>query len=493
MRSGGMIITIFGAKGGIGKTTLSTNLGTALVSMGAGKVVLVDVDTPVERSIVDVTGEIQGLDRDSIEKHLTIHSTGVRILPAPFEPVDWREVNNESLEKTLDLLAQTNDFVIVDSPGTFTDLVAVALERSHVILLVTSLDITSLRDATMALKLFNNGSYALDKIKLVVNHPTNVRFRDPKHVLRVAERIISPLGRRVDESSPYVDARLADGSRVNIIIPPVAPKSPTITIRKFRADRFTIQDLINVDTVSPELGEFFQACVSGRLNTLVSGGTGTGKTTLLNALSACIPATERVVTIEDPAELKLQQPHVVTLECRPANLEGKHEVTQRDLVRNALRMRPGRIIVSEVRGGEAFGMMQAMNTGHEGSLTTVHANSPRDALMRIENMILMTGFDLPLRAIREQMASAIHLVIQIARLVDGSRKVVSLSEVSGMESRTVTMQEIFRFQQHGLDDNGKVLGILAPTGIQPRFVERLAGVGVAFPAELFSPTARWSK
>jgi len=316
---------------------------------------------------------------------------------------------------------------------------------------------------------------------------SNTRFRDDRHIMRIAERILSPLGRRVDESSPYVDARLADGSRVNIIIPPVAPKSPTITIRKFRTDKYTMGDLMAGGTVSPELAEFFNACVKGRLNTLVSGGTGTGKTTLLNAMSAYIPATERIVTIEDPTELRLQQPHVVSLESRPPNLEGKHEVTQRDLVRNALRMRPDRIIVGEVRSAEAFDMMQAMNTGHEGSLTTVHANSPRDALLRVENMILMAGFDLPVRAIREQMASAFHIIIHLARFVDGSRKVVALSEVTGLEGQVVTMQDLFRFHHEGVDADGRVLGQVLPTGIQPRFLERLTAMGVSFPSDMFAP------
>ncbi|MCH8345888.1 MAG: CpaF family protein [Chloroflexi bacterium] len=316
---------------------------------------------------------------------------------------------------------------------------------------------------------------------------SNARFRDERHIMRIAERILSPLGRRVDESSPYVDARLEDGSRVNIIIPPVAPRSPTITIRKFRTDKYTMGDLMAGGTVTPELAEFFNACVKGRLNTIVSGGTGTGKTTLLNALSAYLPATERIVTIEDPTELRLQQPHVVSLEARPANLEGKNEVTQRDLLRNALRMRPDRIIVGEVRGPEAFDMMQAMNTGHEGSLTTVHANSPRDALMRVENMILMAGFDLPVRVIREQMASALHIVFHLARFVDGSRKVVAVSELSGLEGQIITMQDLFRFHHEGVDANGHVLGTITPTGIQPRFLDRLAQMGVKFSSDLFSP------
>jgi pilus assembly protein CpaF len=316
---------------------------------------------------------------------------------------------------------------------------------------------------------------------------SNVRFRDDRHIMRIGERILSPLGRRVDESSPYVDARLADGSRVNIIIPPVAPKSPTITIRKFRTDRYTMGDLMTTGTLTPDLAEFFNTCVKGRLNTLVSGGTGTGKTTLLNALSAYIPATERIVTIEDPTELRLQQPHVVSLEARPPNLEGKHEVTQRDLVRNALRMRPDRIIVGEVRGAEAFDMMQAMNTGHEGSLTTVHANSTRDALLRVENMLLMAGFDLPVRAIREQMASAFHVIIHLARFVDGARKVVAVSELTGLEGQVVTMQDLFRFRHEGVDANGRVLGQVLPTGIQPRFLDRLTAMGVSFPTDMFAP------
>jgi pilus assembly protein CpaF len=316
---------------------------------------------------------------------------------------------------------------------------------------------------------------------------SNVRFRDDRHIMRIAERILSPLGRRVDESSPYVDARLADGSRVNIIIPPVAPKSPTITIRKFRTDKYTMGDLMTAGTTTPELSEFLNACIKGRLNTLVSGGTGTGKTTLLNALSAYLPATERIVTIEDPTELRLQQPHVVSLEARPPNLEGKHDVTQRDLVRNALRMRPDRIIVGEVRGGEAFDMMQAMNTGHEGSLTTVHANSPRDALLRVENMLLMAGFDLPVRAIREQMSSAFHIIIHLARFVDGSRKIVTVSELTGLEGQVVTMQDLFRFHHEGIDAEGRVLGQVLPTGIQPRFLDRLTAMGVSFPSDMFAP------
>ena len=317
---------------------------------------------------------------------------------------------------------------------------------------------------------------------------SSVRFRDSNHIMRIIERIVAPLGRRVDESSPMVDARLPDGSRVNVIIPPVAPKSPTITIRKFQADKMTIEDLIGLNSLTRELAEFFRACVQVRLNILVSGGTGSGKTTMLNALSAFIPDTERIVTIEDPTELKLQQGHVVSLEARPASLEGKGEVTQRDLVRNSLRMRPNRIIVGEVRGPEAFDMMQAMNTGHEGSLSTVHANSPRDALARIESMILMAGLELPIRAIREQLASAIHLVIQIARFPDGSRKVTHASEITGMEGEIITMQDLFRSEQRGIDSDGRVLGGLHGTGLRPKFAEKFEVAGIHLPPDLFVQT-----
>ena len=313
-----------------------------------------------------------------------------------------------------------------------------------------------------------------------------IRFRDDTHIFRIIERILAPLGRRVDESSPMVDARLPDGSRVNIIIPPVAPKAPIVTIRKFRTDKMTMDDLIGVGSLTRDLADFLRACVQAKLNTIISGGTGSGKTTLLNALSAFIPDTERIVTIEDPTELRLQQAHVVTLEARPPSLEGRGEVTQRDLVRNSLRMRPDRIVVGEVRGSEAFDMMQAMNTGHEGSISTVHANSPRDALARMENMILMAGMELPMRAIREQIASAIHLIIQIARMSDGSRMVTMVSEISGMEGDVVTMQDIFRFEQQGLDSEGRVRGVFRSTGIRPKFAERFESLGITVPQGLFT-------
>jgi pilus assembly protein CpaF len=317
-----------------------------------------------------------------------------------------------------------------------------------------------------------------------------LRFRDKEHILRVIDRIISPLGRRLDEASPYVDARLPDGSRVNAVIPPLVPKSPTLTIRKFRPDMYDMGSLVSNDTLSEQMADFLRTCVRLRLNVIISGGTGTGKTTLLNALSAYIPSTERIITIEDPIELRLQQPHVISMEARPPNIEGRNQVTQRDLLRNTLRMRPDRIIVGEVRAGEAFDMLQAMNTGHEGSLTTVHANSARDALSRIENMVLMAGLDLPVRAIREQVASALHLVVQLARFSDGHRRITLISEITGMESDIVTMQDLFRFEQAGVGDDGRILGSLEPTGIRPTFADRFAKSGVALNVEA-AARGRW--
>lgn len=304
------------------------------------------------------------------------------------------------------------------------------------------------------------------------------RFRDASHIMRIVDRVIAPLGRRVDESSPYVDARLPDGSRVNVVIPPLVPKSPVMTIRKFSPDRFYVDDLVSIGTVTREVADFLHACVEQRLDIVVSGGTGTGKTTLLNAISEFIPSRERIVTIEDPIEMKLRQTHVIAMEARRPNIEGKNEVTQRDLVRNALRMRPDRIVVGEVRGSEAFDMLQAMNTGHEGSLTTVHANSPRDALSRIENMVLMAGFDLPVRAIREQMSSALHVIVQLVRHSDGKRRVTNISEVTGMESGVITTQELYRFEQTGVSTAGAIEGSLVPTGITPTFADRFRRAGI---------------
>jgi len=314
---------------------------------------------------------------------------------------------------------------------------------------------------------------------------SDVRFRDSNHIMRVIERIIAPIGRRVDESSPMVDARLPDGSRVNVIVPPISPKAPTITIRKFRADKLTMEDLVASQSVLPEMAQFLKACVHIKLNVLISGGTGTGKTTFLNAMSAYIPETERIVTIEDPIEIKLQQPHVVSLEARPSNIDGKGEIAQRDLLRNSLRMRPDRIIIGEVRGSEAFDMLNAMNTGHEGSLSTVHANSPRDALSRVENMVLMANLELPDRAIREQMASALDLIVQLQRGSDGVRRVTHITECTGMEGQIVTLQDLFRFHQTSVEPDGRIKGVMAPTGIRPSFAERFKAEGAELPEGIF--------
>jgi pilus assembly protein CpaF len=314
---------------------------------------------------------------------------------------------------------------------------------------------------------------------------TNVRFKDDEHLMRVIERIVSSVGRRIDESSPMVDARLQDGSRVNAIIPPLSIDGPVLSIRRFGSDPLRMAALVENKALTKDIADMLQMVVHARLNILISGGTGAGKTTLLNALSAFIPETERIVTIEDSAELQLQQPHVVRLETRPPNIEGRGEVTQRDLVRNALRMRPDRIVIGEVRGGEAIDMLQAMNTGHDGSLTTIHANTPRDALARLETMIQMTGMRLSDRAMRQQVASALNLVLQVARLSDGSRRVTSISEITGMEGETITMQEIFQYERTGVDQQGQVLGRFRPTGIRPRFAERLKASGLQLPRVFF--------
>lgn len=315
---------------------------------------------------------------------------------------------------------------------------------------------------------------------------TNARFSSEDHLRRIIERIVTKVGRRIDESSPMVDARLADGSRVNAIIPPLAVNGASLTIRKFAQVPLTVDNLISFGTLTPEMAELLQACVQARLNILVSGGTGTGKTTLLNVLSSFLPADERIVTIEDAVELQLQQEHVVRLESRPRNIEGKGEISIRDLVRNSLRMRPDRIVIGEVRGGESLDMLQAMNTGHDGSISTVHANSPRDAIARLETLVLMAGMDLPLRAIREQIASAINLIVHISRLRDGTRRVTHVTEVQGMEGDIVTLQDAFTFDYSaGLDAQGKFLGRPTPTGVRPRFAEHFAELGIELSPAVF--------
>ena len=316
---------------------------------------------------------------------------------------------------------------------------------------------------------------------------TRVRFKDEKHLVRIIQKIVSAVGRRIDESSPFVDARLADGSRVNAVVPPLAVDGSLLSIRKFAKIPISMQKLTELGSVPSEIVQVLHGVVASRRNVLISGGTGSGKTTLLNAMSASIDERERIVTIEDSAELQLQQRHVVRLETRPPNIEGKGEIAQRDLVKNALRMRPDRIIVGEVRAGEAFDMLQAMNTGHDGSMTTVHANTPRDALSRIEQMIGMSGIDMPARSARAQIASAINVIIQVTRLSDGRRRLVSLAELTGMEGEVITMQEIFRFKQTGRDDDGRVRGHFEATGIRPRFIDHLHTRGQELSPELFRP------
>ena len=314
---------------------------------------------------------------------------------------------------------------------------------------------------------------------------TEIVFPDQAAVLRLIDRIILPLGRHIDPDSPTVDARLPDGSRVNAVIPPAAIDGPGVTIRKFSRKKLSLEDLIQLDTLTPNMAEFLRACVLARLNILVSGGTGMGKTTLLNVLSEFIPGQERIITIEDAAELQLHQEHVFRLEAKPPNAEGKGEVTIRHLVRNALRMRPDRIVVGEVRGGEALDMLQAMNTGHDGSLTTLHANRPRDAISRLETLVLLSGLELPLRVVREQITSSIDLIVQVARLRDGCRKVTSITEVIGMEGDTVVLNELFKFVESGVKENGAILGEFQPTGMRPMFDQRLIAAGVKLSAEVF--------
>src|SRR5713226_9046190 len=318
---------------------------------------------------------------------------------------------------------------------------------------------------------------------------TSVVFQNDDHVMRIVDRIIAPIGRRVDESSPMVDARLTDGSRVNAIIPPLSLVGPVITIRKFSASPFTVDDLIRFGTATPEMFDFLKACVEARLNIFVSGGTGSGKTTTLNVLSSFIPNDERIVTIEDAAELQLRQEHVVTLEARPANLEGEGEITIRNLVRNALRMRPDRIIVGECRSGEALDMLQAMNTGHDGSMTTLHANTPRDALARLETMVLMAGMDLPIRAIREQIASAVQIVIQQTRYPDGTRRISYITEITGMEGEVIALQDIFQFRQQGFSSDGQVQGRFVATGFVPKFYDDLRHRGIPVDLQLFGESS----
>jgi len=416
----------------------------------------------------------------------------LRIHRKLIETLDLSKLSNLEMERVrVEIRHILEDMVKSESiPLSRADRDRLVMEVQHEVFGLGPLE-TLMKDSEIADILVNthNQVYVERYGKL---EKTDVRFRDDAHLMQIIERIVTRVGRRVDESSPMVDARLADGSRVNAIIPPLALDGPILSIRRFGAERLTMNDLIQFNSVPPQIAEVAAACVKSRLNMLVSGGTGAGKTTLLNCLSNYIPENERIVTIEDSAELKLQQEHIVRLETRPPNIEGQGMVTARDLVRNALRMRPDRIVIGEVRGGEALDMMQAMNTGHDGSISTVHANSARDALSRLETMMLMAGITLPERALREQIASALDVIVQLTRLSDGSRKVVEFAEITGMEGSTITTQTIFKFEQRGVE-NGKVVGEFVATGVMPSFMERLERFGFKLPNTHFLPLALGGK
>jgi pilus assembly protein CpaF len=346
-----------------------------------------------------------------------------------------------------------------------------------------------LNDPTISDILVNTSQHVYVERRGRLEH-TDVTFYDDAHLMKIIERIVSRVGRRIDESTPMVDARLPDGSRVNAIIPPSAIDGPLVSIRRFAVNPLTVTDMVNNQSFTPAMAQLLEALIKSKLNVLISGGTGSGKTTLLNLLSGFIPDDERVVTIEDAAELQMRQQHVLRLETRPPNIEGKGEISQRSLVRNALRMRPDRIVLGEVRGAEALDMLHAMNTGHEGSMATLHANTPRDALTRLENMVGMAGLTMPIKAIRQQIASAITVVVQASRLTDGRRKLMSIQEITGMEGDIINMQEIFTFKRTGVDENGMIKGYFCATGVRPKFCDRLAGFGITLPDQMFDPTRR---
>ena len=384
-------------------------------------------------------------------------------------------------------IAYLTDVVSAEAGTSLTSRVRAQVEQEVLYEVVGYGPIQTLLDDPEISEVMVNGPHAVFVERHGRLERTDRRFADNEHVMRIIEKIIAPLGRRIDESVPMVDARLPDGSRVNAIIPPLSLLGPIVTIRKFAKERLTPQDLVAYGTLSSEMCEFLEGCVRARLNVLVSGGTGSGKTTTLNVLSSFIPNDERILTIEDAAELQLQQQHVLTLETRPPNVEGRGAVTIRDLVRNALRMRPDRIVVGECRGGEALDMLQAMNTGHDGSLTTLHSNSPRDSLARLETMVLMAGMDLPVRAIREQVAGALHLIVHQARLRDGSRRITHLTEVQRMEGDTIVLQDLFTFERRGVGEDGRVSGEHVPTGARPLFMDVLDAEGVQLSPDLFMP------
>lgn len=431
--------------------------------------------------------EEDAIDNSIIKKNKELQVLADKALNMIIDNTDINPQNGDSLQKK-NILDKALEAVneILDTDKTHLSL----LEKQKAAYFVVDEifgygPITKLLNDPTVSEIMVNGCENVYVEKAGKIEKSEITFRDDRHVMNTIEKIISPLGRRVDESSPMVDARLPDGSRVNIIIPPLAIKGPTITIRKFAADPFTLEDLISFGTLNHDMSTFLRACVRGKINIVVSGGTGSGKTTLLNVISSFIPHNERIITIEDAAELQLRQKHVVTLESRPANIEGKGKVNIRDLVVNSLRMRPDRIIVGEVRSAEALDMLQAMNTGHDGSITTVHANSTRDTLSRLETMVMMSEMDLPSKAIREQISSAIHLIVQVERFLDGTRKIVNISEITGMEGDTITLQDIFVYKQEGFNERGQVIGRHIPTGIVPRFVNKIKARGEVLPASIF--------
>ena len=408
------------------------------------------------------------------------------------EKVDLASLESMSEIRLRQEIATLVELMLIENPAQINDLERRMLVRDiqNEMLGLGPLELL-MADPTVSDILVNsyNQIYVERKGRLEL---TNVTFTDDKHLLRIIDKIVSRVGRRIDESSPMVDARLPDGSRVNAIIPPIALDGPMVSIRRFAVIPLKMADMVNgYKSLTPDMALMLEGLAKSKINMLISGGTGSGKTTLLNILSGFIPETERIVTIEDAAELQLQQPHVVRLETRPPNIEGKGEVSQRALVRNALRMRPDRIVIGEVRGAEAVDMMQAMNTGHEGSMTTIHANNPRDAISRLENMVSMAGFNLPHKATRQQIASAITVIVQGNRLTDGQRKITSIQEITGMEGEIITMQEIFAFRQTGIDANGKVTGHFQATGIRPKFADKLRNFGVNLPDSMFDPAKRY--
>lgn len=432
---------------------------------------------------------MQGIeDRSADDQYTRIKTDLHKTILEEIDLDNLDRVNRETaLRETRGLIQKT--LKREDTPLSFSEREKLVEEILHELFGLGPLE-PLLADASVS-DILVNGHGMVYVERQGVLEKTLVRFNDDDHLKRIIDRIVSRVGRRVDESSPMVDARLQDGSRVNAIIPPLSLVGPVLSIRRFGVDPLQAQDLLDNGTMTPQMMQVLQAVVEGRLNVLISGGTGAGKTTLLNVLSASIPSSERIITIEDAAELQLRQDHVVRLETRPPNIEGKGAIKQRQLVVNALRMRPDRIIVGEVRSEEAMDMLQAMNTGHEGSLTTIHANTPRDALSRLETMVSMAGLNLPDKAIRQQIASAMDVVIQISRLSDGTRKLTHISEITGMEGPVVTMQDLFVFKRQGFDENRKVKGTFSSTGVQPKFSEKLFAAGIELPADTFLSEDYW--